>query len=187
MRRILENTIWVLLLVMTLLVCGACTDKKASLSKEELCLKVEEMQKELEELLPFLEELDEKIVIRNDPHSTSETWVYYMDFENELLNQIVETFRVRSLGQDKEDTIYDQKNISFSCETKSGEPVEYRGFYYVENGQPVGWSGRRYYYPAQKEGKGYIYLGSGVYYTEKITDHWYYYEMSGYYNEERYK
>jgi len=147
-------------------------------SKEEMGSKVKEQKEELEELILFIKELEGEWVIKNrktDLENRRRSYKYYLDFENPLLTQIVETFSVIYLNKVLESDSC-QECIVFSC--KSEYPNTYWGFYYVEDDQFVGWDGLRIYYPTEKEGEGYIYPAvniSGVYYTEKIMDNWYYY------------
>ena len=68
--------------------------KTRSLAKEEFCLKMIEMQEELEAILPFLEDFDEYTVIINDKSRISENWFYYLEFDNEQLNNVFEVFGV---------------------------------------------------------------------------------------------
>lgn len=71
--------------------------------------------------------------------------------------------------------------VEFLCGGKGLVPSSsYYGFYYSENNEP----NRMYFFNEDEnfipEGKGYIYRendGDNVYYTEKIVDYIYYYEM----------
>lgn len=151
-------------------------EKKLSV-KEEIFLLVQENEKELELLLPFFKNLSQGEVVIRDPSRKSEKWTYYLDYDNEALNQIMEKLPITSAGFVRE-TVDTHECVEFSCETGFFDAVGYRGFYYVENGKPVGWEGVKFYYPTEKRGKGYVHETPGVYYTEKILDNWYYYEMT---------
>ena len=139
-------------------------------------LAVIERQEELEALIPFFESFEEDIVFRSSRRDVSENWVYYSDYNNELLNEVFEVFEVRSVEK-IDGKLYREASIQFECKAKP-KTVEYWGFYYVEDGEPVGWGGSKFYYPTEREGNGYRYRGSGTYYTERIVDNWYYFETA---------
>ena len=167
-----------LLMVGTILLfCVAYTNNRKLSAKEEIFLLVQENEEKLELLLPFFKELNQGEVVINDPNRKSEKWIYYLDFNNESLNQIMEIFSIK-FADFVEEAVDKQECINFSCEVEFFGIIEYRGFYYVEDGKPVGWGGVKFYHPTEKEGAGYIYRGSGIYYTEKIVGNWYYYEKS---------
>jgi hypothetical protein len=170
-RKFYNGLLLILLIIFISLICTSCSEQVIE-SKKEMCSKVKEHQSELEELVVYLKTLDKEITITKAERDPDDSWKNYLDFDNQLLPQMFEEFGIRILDTDEE-SVDTQKNVTFSCERSYG----YWGFYYVENDQYIGWSGSKMYYPTEKEGKGYSSVsGSVYYYTEKITDHWYYFE-----------
>jgi len=69
--------------------------------------------------------------------------------------------------------------IDFDCGgTGFGSAMTYYGFYFTEDNLPIGWDGEEV--DLQHKGDGWTYKegdSDNIYYTERIRDHWYYYEM----------
>ena len=76
---------------------------------------------------------------------------------------------------------YYQNTGMVQFETKSsgfGTQTTYKGFYYSEGDIPLGFGGARWQYSS--DGDGWVWNednGDNSAYTEKILDHWYWFEM----------
>lgn len=137
--------------------------------KEAATAFVPEHQTELNELVSHMKEEYERkegeaiiIMIRQEEFNTDE----YIK-----KNSWLKRYRIRSISIHK---IYEQYQVSISfMDAPLG--YEYFSVYYAENDEPLGW-GDDIELVEEREG---IYVQRGSYYvyeTEKITDHWYYYQ-----------
>lgn len=138
--------------------------------KEAATAFVLEHQTELNELVSHMKEEYERqegeaiiIMIRQEEFNTDE----YIK-----KNSWLKRYRIRSISIHK---IYEQYQVSISFMDAPPLGYEYFRVYYAENDEPLGW-GDDIELVEEREG---IYVQRGSYYvyeTEKITDHWYYYQ-----------
>lgn len=167
---------YILILGMVLLMSTSCQSKEDHTiqSKEELFLKVKEMQPELGQVVEYMKELDKDVVITNTKDSLSEE--YYLDFDNSNLGRVVEAFSVNGLTR-FEELDWRREYTNFDCDkTFKDSKVVYWGFYYAEEDEPITWGGTKKGFPLKPEGDGYVAQYASIYYyTEKIIDHWYYF------------
>ena len=102
----------------------------------------------------------------------TETSKYYKNYNNELLNEIFYNYKVSNLYAENEKSIY----VKFSLMKRSNIAHGY-GFYYTEDDKPRAWQ----IYDEDRlivNGNGYIDKKEKEYYTEKIINHWYYYQIN---------
>ena len=98
---------------------------------------------------------------------------YYKKYKNKLLDEMFYNYKIDTLLIHVEDN--ENTYIEFVLARRFTIAVEH-GFYYTENDKPRAWQ-------SDNEdrliasGDGYTDKMEKEYYTEKIMDHWYYYQM----------
>lgn len=98
---------------------------------------------------------------------------YYKKYKNKLLDEMFYNYKINTLHIHVEDN--ENTYIEFVLARRFTIAVEH-GFYYTENDKPRAWQ-------SDNEdrliasGDGYTDKMEKEYYTEKIMDHWYYYQM----------
>lgn len=104
----------------------------------------------------------------NDYYKT----IYYMDLEDENINRIFKIFRLLSVDKNEDNSV--EFNIRPTVITVLWDNYMY-GFYYTENDEPIdaAWGE-----DVEENEFEALIVGVGEYWyrTEKITDHWWFYE-----------
>lgn len=138
--------------------------------KESLIKEVKDDREKLIELELFLDEFEDSYIKAKTEKGKYLTVKGYKTYNNSILNYIFEKYRLHGIDLNKED----RDIIRFEL-SKKKKGVDYWGFYYSKDGKPCGNSGgleSLYSYEnGYKENYNYDY------YTEKIYDNWYYYEI----------
>lgn len=98
---------------------------------------------------------------------------YYKKYNNKLLDEMFYNYKIKTLHIHVEDN--ENTYIEFVLMRRFSIAVEH-GFYYTENDKPRAWQS------ANEDrliasGDGYTDKMEKEYYTEKIMEHWYYYQM----------
>lgn len=88
----------------------------------------------------------------------------------------LKTLKIKSILEIQRNFASDRFNVFFMCGYNS---TTIYGFYYTENNMPIGFNGADVSF--KQSGKGYSWQDKEEnplesYYTEKITDNWFYYE-----------
>jgi len=107
---------------------------------------------------------------------TADGWNVIQPLENQILNELFENGRIRSISIRREDlflgTTY---QIQFAFRVRSfGD--RYEGIYFSINDEPISFTGHIWENP-QPKGEGWVSYGRHFYFTERIAPNWFYYEM----------
>jgi len=167
-----------LAMMLPILLCAALAGCRDGLNTEQIFKTVLENKDLLERSVTEMAALDESVigvelqgeeVVVCVSDDTMPDGVDYRPTENTVLREMLGIPGIRDV------TIFDQL-IEFNCGGEGfGPETSYYGFYYTKQDAPVS----ALYPDLQPKGKGWIYEeedSDNTYYTEKIADHWYYYE-----------
>lgn len=102
----------------------------------------------------------------------------FFSLRNDVLSEVLNISGVMEIDTSASDNRF---FISFDCGGKGfGSVMTYYGFYYTQDDLPIGWGGEDV--DLAQNSTGWTLKESedsdNIYYTERITDNWFYYEMS---------
>ncbi|NMC57167.1 MAG: hypothetical protein GYA50_08110 [Eubacteriaceae bacterium] len=99
----------------------------------------------------------------------------FVKLKNDIFSQILAKDCVMEIASDIKDKPYVVSYESYETYNANGKLTKMYGFYYSEDNLPHGWYGMDDF--KKQMGIGWTF-GNGSFYTEKIIDHWFYYEVS---------
>ena len=97
--------------------------------------------------------------------------------DSSVLYELLKDGKIAKIGIRRADPTLGKTNqLQFACKHRRAGWDRYTGFYYSKDDEPILFEGYKWNNPEPK-GNGWAMEGRNYYYTEKITDYWYYYEM----------
>ena len=141
--------------------------------KKQICADVIKYEDELFEIVKKCPLEEALFYYENDEDDNYEYYktIYYWELEDENVNRIFKTFRLVSVDKNEDNSV--EFNVRPTIITVLWDYYEY-GFYYTENDEPIDavWGKDM----EENEFEAVMDIGKYWYRTEKITDHWWYYE-----------
>ncbi len=136
-------------------------------NKEDVMEYVAQDKQQLEDIVKLIESFGDKFFIIDKTYEDS-----YLKLNNGNVNKMFYKYKLAAISN-----FNDTKMINFRLD-RYKQNTSYWGFYYVEDNLPRGYFRDDELVP---EGDGFLRDEYPVrYYTEKITDNWYYYEAYWY-------
>ena len=175
--------------VICLFILGGCMGR-TGLTKDQITQLVNDNLELLNNAVLEIYNLDESIFLiantrfRNPPVDVDFRGLYtsgtidgrnvVKPLDSPVLHELLKDGRIISISIRRADGEINQ--IVFGCRGR-GIFDRYKGFYFSPNNEPF-WSDRTLWINPQPKGNGWVIDGERTYfYTEKIVDYWYYFEL----------